>query len=919
MDNDQPAPSPLQRKLECSVPPGGAVAPLPAEPWSRPWEDVCAELDVAAELGLPHGEVLARRERYGANCLTEAKQESAWLILVNQFRGLIVLLLAVAVLVSFLSGALVEGFAVVAVLLINAAIGFFTEVHAVRSMEALRELGTVPATVRRQGQLQVVTSEELVPGDILVLEAGQVLGADARLLSVSQLQADESALTGESAPVTKQLAPVAAGVTLADRTSMVWRGTALTRGSGEAVVTATGVRTELGQVSELVAQASKESTPLERRLEQLGQRLVWVTLVIAVVVIALGILQGRDLLLMVQTGIALAVATIPEGLPIVATTSLARGMWRMAKRNALMNRLSAVETLGATSVIGTDKTGTLTENRMTVRRVLLPDAEVAVEGGAFETTGSFVSGEQQLDPAQQPLLAEALRLGALCNTAALREEPDQRTSGAVGDPLEIALLVAAARASLERPDLLRQHPVVYQHAFDAETKMMATYHQEPQGLLVAVKGAPEQVLPACSRLLTADGEQPLDDQGRAHWMAENERLAGTGLRMLAVARKTAGDQEEPPYQDLTLVGLMGLMDPPREDAAEALRLAHEAGIRVIMMTGDQAGTAAEVAKAVGLVAGEAGVVTGAELRPEAEWSEEDRERLVATTIFARVSPRQKLDLIDLHQQRGQIVGMTGDGVNDAPALKKADIGIAMGLRGTQVAREAADMILLDDAFASIVFAIEQGRVIFRNIRRFVVYLLSCNVAEIMTVTLASLVNAPLPILPLQILFLNLVTDVFPAMALGVGESEEGVMQRPPRPANEPVLAGRHWRTVALFGFIITVAVLGSLALALLWLHLPQPQAITVSFLTLALAQLWHVFNLRDPAANWWRNDIVQSKYIWGAVALCVALLAVALYVPAIAHLLHLEHIGPKAVGLAFGMSLLPLLAGQAIILPLRRK
>ncbi|MEN6549097.1 MAG: cation-transporting P-type ATPase [Armatimonadia bacterium] len=895
------------------------LAILPAQPWARDWQDVAAELNTSAELGLSHDEVLSRRDRYGTNCLAQAKPKSAWGILLHQFRSLIIALLAVAALVSFFSHAVAEGVAVLIVIVINTAIGFFTEIRAVRSMEALRDLGTVPATVRRHGQLQQITAEEVVPGDILVLEAGQVLSADARIVSASRLQADESTLTGESDPVAKHEPPVAAGTPLAERTSMLYRGTALNRGSGEAVVTAVGLATELGQVSEMIAEAEQDATPLEKRLDALGQRLVWITLVIAAAIIALGLMQGRAVLLMIETGIALAVATIPEGLPIVATAALARGMWRMARRNALISRLSAVETLGATSVVCTDKTGTLTENRMTVRRVVTAEGDYSVTGGAFETDGSFVRDGVAVEAAGDPLLRRTLMLGALCNTAGLHDGPQGRVSGAVGDPLEVALLVAAARAELEKPHLLEHYPLVRQEPFDPDLKMMATYHGDGRRVLVAVKGAPERVLSRCEHVLTAEGEVPLDDDARRLWMSRNEELGREGLRMVAAAQKYVDDPEEPPYEGLALVALIGLQDPPRQEVTEALRLARMAGVRVIMMTGDQATTAQQVAKAVGLVQEHDNApITGTDLPPAEEWSAEDKGRLLGTSIFARVSPRQKLDLIELHQQRDSIVAMTGDGVNDAPALEKADIGVAMGLRGTQVAKEAADMILLDDSFNTIIYAIEQGRVIFRNIRRFVLYLLSCNVAEIMTVTLASVVDAPLPILPLQILFLNLVTDVFPALALGVGEGEPGIMRRPPRDPHEPILATRHWIDIVIFGFTITVGVLGALGLSMFWLHLPEHEAITVSFLTLAVAQLWHVFNLRDPNSNWWRNDIVGNKYIWGAIALCGGLLVTALKLPVLANVLDLVNPGAMGLLVALGMSLLPLVVGQLVILPLKR-
>jgi Ca2+-transporting ATPase len=566
-----------------------------------------------------------------------------------------------------------------------------------------------------------------------------------------------------------------------------------------------------------------------------------------------------------QTAIALAVAAIPEGLPVVATIALARGMWRMAKRNALINRLSAVETLGATSVICTDKTGTLTENEMAVERFELVEGEEAKR--------------------------EALEIGVLCNDV----------SGDHGDPMERALLAAAEAAGIEREALLRRQPRVREVAFDPETRMMATFHRAEHGLRIAVKGAPEAVLDACG----------LDEKAMKEWLARNDALAGEGLRLLGLARGSARDAHAEPYRDLTFVGLVALRDPPRKDVREAIGRCRAAGIRVVMITGDQRNTAAAIAKAVGVADAETvEALPGSAIEPHDDLSDAQRAKLLEAKVFARVSPREKLNLIDLHQRSGAVVAMTGDGVNDAPALKKADIGIAMGQRGTEVAREAAAMVLKDDAFGTIVAAVEQGRVIFNNIRRFVIYLLSCNTSEVLVVGLASLAAMPLPLLPLQILFLNLVTDVFPALALGVGQGDPQVMSRKPRPASEALVERRHWLRIAVHGVAITASTLSAFAVALLALELAPRDAVTVSFLTLALAQLWHVFNMRDAEAGLLNNDIVHNRWIWGALALCLGLLAAAIYVPVLAETLQLGPPGAAAWGVILAFSLAPLAAGQ---------
>jgi len=883
------------------------------KPWAVPWREVLEALHVSGDDGLGSSEVQKRRRAYGPNRLRGAESKNAWRILVEQFKSLIVLLLAVAAGLSFAFGEWVEGVAVAVVIAINTAIGFITELKAVRSMEALQRMGSVDAKVRREGQAKVIPAEKLVPGDIVLLAGGDVVTADLRLIEASRLQVNESALTGESVPVGKGVKPVAEGAPLAERSSIVFKGTAVTRGAGEGVVVATGMQTELGRISSLVEEAEEEVTPLEKRLKQLGRRLIWVTLGIAALVIAAGVVAGKEVLLMVEAGIALAVASVPEGLPIVATVALARGMWRMARRNALINHLSAVETLGATNVILTDKTGTLTENQMTAVQVGLDAGRVEVAGEGLETTGEFLRDGERIDPADDQALWHALEAGVLCNDASLGQGDAEEKRTAVGDPLEVALLVMGAKAGLERDQLLERKPEVREEAFDSDSKMMATFHEEDGRYRVAVKGALEAVIEASLRVLAPAGERDLDDAEREAWQEQNARMAREGLRVLAVATKVVDDPDEAPYEDLTFLGLIGLLDPPREEVRPAIEAALGAGVRVVMVTGDQPATARNVAQAVGLVEDQdAEAIHGADLEEPDRLTPEERQRVLQAPIFARVSPKQKLDLIAAHQDEGYVVAMTGDGVNDAPALKKADIGVAMGQRGTQVAREAADMVLRDDAFSTIVVAIEQGRAIFGNIRKFVLYLLSCNVAEVMIVALASMVNAPLPIQPLQILFLNLVTDVFPALALGMGKGDPTVMDRPPRDPQEPIMTRHHWLEVGGYGLAITISVLGGFALALTRLGMNEARAVTLSFLSLALAQLWHVFNMRDRGTHLIRNDITRNLYVWGALVLCVALLLVAVYVPGLARLLGVVDPGTGGWALALGMSLVPLVIGQTL-------
>lgn len=874
-------------------------------PWSLSVEGATEELNVRTKNGLSAREVKQRRKQYGTNRLKETQKRSRWAILVDQVKSLIILLLVVAAVLSFSFGQWLEGISIVIAILLNGTIGFVTEVRAVRSMEALHRMTRITAKVRRDGQVQEIAAIDLVPGDVVVVGGGDVVTADLRLIEVSRLRADESALTGESVPAGKDTAAVPKDTELPDRKNMLFKGTAVTGGSGEGLVVATGMNTELGRISALTERAAEEVSPLEKRLNRLGRSLVWITLVIAVGVILVGLFTGRDVFTIVETAIALAVAAIPEGLPIVATIALARGMWRMAAHNALVNQLSAVETLGATNVICVDKTGTLTENRMTVTQILMA-------GSDPEHTNEFaVSGEHLDADAVRGQVEAAISIGVLCNNAALsNENGDDRAQG-VGDPMELALLVLGRLAGKERKDLLAAFPEVREEAFDPKTKMMATFHKENDDYRVAVKGAPEAVLEVCSQIRTAEGSAELSEAVREMWRDKNTLMAEKGLRVLAVAEKHEADEKAEAYNALCFVGLIGFVDPPRKEVPQAIARCTKAGIRVVMVTGDQAVTAKNIAVQVGLVDEEdPPVIPGHKLRPGDRMNKEEQKRLQHAPIFARVTPEQKLDLISLHQDNGAVVAMTGDGINDAPALQKADIGVAMGRRGTQVAVEAADMVLKDDAFATILVAVEQGRAIFDNLRKFILYLLSGNVSEIMIVVFALLVGAPLPLLPLQILYLNMIGDVFPALALGVGKGDPSKMLLPPRNPQEPILARRHWGAIIVYGVVISTVVLGAFGVALNTLQLSKSEGVTVSFLALAFARLWHVFNMRDRGSKLIRNDITCNPFVWGALVLCAGLLLLALFLPGLSLALDLIYPGHAGMALIIGSSIVPLIIGQ---------
>ena len=879
--------------------------------WSREAEDVLAALDVAAGQGLSTSEAQTRLREHGPNRLQAAKSTPAWKIFLRQWDNLIVLLLVAASGVSLALGQLLEAAAVAIALGVNVLIGFVTELQAVRSMEALRQLGEAKNRVLRGGEDVLVDSGDLVPGDILLFEGGDMVPADVRIFEASRLMADESALTGESAPVSKQAEAVAEDTGLAEQASMLFRGTFVTRGSGKGVVVATGMETQVGRIAHMVQEAEDKDTPLERRLEALGKRLLWLTLAVAAVIAAVGYATGMEPLLIFETSVALAVAAIPEGLPIVATIALARGMWRMAKKNAVVRELSAVETLGSASVVCTDKTGTLTENRLRVGRLLL---------AAEEDDQPYSELDWNRDAAQEPspgsVLYRLLRVSALCANADLPDTgPAGEDGDGRGDPLEVALLAAARDAGLGRGRLLEQYPEIREVAFDSETMMMATVHENQDGPLFLVKGAPKAVLEACA---------DLDESLRRTWQKANENLAADGFRVIAVADKTSASPDDDPYTGLTLLGLVGLEDPPRSEVNDAVEELNSAGIRVVMVTGDQLLTARAIAEDVGILE---------DSGDDCENPEPSRPGDCA--VFARVTPEQKLRLVEHLQKNGAVVAMTGDGVNDAPALRKADIGVAMGKRGTQVAQEAADIVLKDDAFGTIVDAVREGRIIFGNIRSFIIYLLSGNVGAILIVGASVLAGLPLPLLPLQILYLNMLNDVFPALALGVGPGGGHEMQRPPRAPDEPVLAKPQWAAVWTYGVLIAGTVLASFLVALgaveqgpAWLPDTVPQAaasvlpavpdgagrawaVSVTFLTLAFARTWHTFNMRDSRSHLLLNEVTRNPWAWGAAALCIGLLMLAMYWPALAVPLNLVPLGKAGWSLVLGMSLVPLAVVQA--------
>jgi len=881
------------------------------KPWALDHDKLVEKLDASIKDGLNNTEVKQRQKKYGKNILRRAKKRSVLEIFVSQFKSLLIGLLIVATIISILFGDLTQGIAIATVLGINTILGFFTELKAVRSVEALRDIGQVKTTVYREGKQKDVPADKLVPGDIILLKAGDVVTADVRLVEASKLRVDESILTGESVPVEKSFQSLDEDTPLAEQSNMLFKGTSITRGTGKGITVNIGMKTQIGKIGTLVEDVSDQETPLERRLQSFGQKMFIAILAIAVAVTILGILSGKDVFVMIETGIALSIATVPEGLPVVATIALARGVWQMAKRNAVVNRLSSVQTLGTTTVIDTDKTGTLTENQMTVVNIILDSKNVKVTGEGLAAEGDFVIDDKVIDLNNNENLKELIINGILCNNASINDQTKNKIE-ATGEPMEIGLLVVGLKAGFDRKKILKELPQEAKKAFDPEVKMMATIHKEDGKYRFAVKGAPESVLESCKNILTNDGQKPFSDERKDEWQQKIKELAESGLRLLAVANKISDSKDEEAFENLSFLGLVGFLDPAREDVPNAIKLCKKAGINVVMITGDHPETAKNIAFEVGIVDDQktANVIVGKELKDIDNLTEKDKERLLDTHIFARVNPEQKLQLVNIQQQKGSVVAMTGDGVNDAPALKKADIGIAMGQRGTQVAREASDMVLKDDNFSSIVSAIHSGRVIFDNIRNFVFYLLSCNISEVIIISVASVLGLPLPLLPLHILYLNMITDVFPALALGVGEGDSNIMDRSPRNKKEGILKRSHWRDMLIYGGIMASEVMAIFLLGLYYFHFNYEKVVTMSFLTLAFTQLVHVFNVRNKESSLIYNNVSTNKYVWLAIALCVGLLLITIFIVPLANLLKLVELDFFSWILVAAFSMIVFVIGQ---------
>ena len=824
-----------------------------------------------ADCGLSAAEARRRLTQYGANELEAARAISPWSILLEQFKNVLIIILIVAVVLSAFLGHAIEALAIAVIVLFAALLGFYQEFRAERAIEALRQLAAPTAAVLRDGQELTVPARELVTGDIIYLRMGDKVPADARLIEAANLKADEAALTGESVPVEKlaQALPIAA-LPVGDRKNMVYAGTAVTYGRGCAVVVATGMQTEFGQIAQSLQTVEHARTPLQQNLDRLGKALARAALAIVAVIGAIGLLRGQPLLEMIIFGIALAVAVVPEALPAVVTISLALGVQRMARRNALVRRLPAVETLGSVSVICSDKTGTLTKDEMTARKIFVAGKMIEVSGAGYEPKGTFSINGAMIEPPGP--LRTLLRAASLASDAHLVRESDHGWN-IKGDPTEGALLVAAAKAGLNKADLDAKFPRVSEIPFTSESKRMTTLHATPGGTVACAKGAPEVILNACARVELDDGIAPLDAAGKESILRAARQMAEEALRVLGAAHKPKAQLQDAEY-DMIFLGLVGMIDPPRPEAKTAIETCGRAGIKPIMITGDHPITAAAVARELGLLT-DGQVLTGGQLDALSDADfERDVERL---SVYARVSPAHKLRVVTALQKNRHFVAMTGDGINDAPALKKADIGVAMGITGTDVTKEAADMTLTDDNFASIVAAVEEGRGVFENIKKYLMFLLSCNLGEIVLLAGATLLGWPLPLSAVQILYINLATDGLPALALAVDPHEEDLMKRTPRdprtgiftrPVMILMIAGGLWS--ALVNLLMFSWALGS--------GRSLQEAMTMVFAGLVLVEFFKAYNYRSDRHSFLRRPFA-NKWLNLAIAWETLLLFVVVYLP----------------------------------------
>ncbi len=829
---------------------------------------------------------------HGKNQLQEAIKTPLWVKFLLQFKDVMVIILLVASIIAGFMGELTDTAIILFVVIINATLGVLQESKAEKALEALRKMSAPYVKVRRNGTIEEIKAEDLVPGDIVFLEAGDNISADLRLLESFSLKIEEAALTGESVPSEKHIAAInQADTPLGDRKNMAYMGSSVTYGRGIGVVTATGMKTEVGKIAGYISQQDTEQTPLQQKLSELGKYLTIGILAVAAVIFAVGLLRDREPFEMLLTAVSLAVAAIPEGLPAIVTIVLALGVQRMSKSNAIIRKLPAVETLGCTDIICSDKTGTLTQNKMTVKEIYLNDSI---------TTSAKLSK----DNADADIF---MKIMVLCNDSKIKGIQQDKLE-VIGDPTETALVTYGYQVNYEKNQLELELPRVEELPFDSERKLMSTLHEEKEGILVLTKGAPDVLLKHCSSILLAGIQQPMDQAALDKIQAANSKLAEGALRVLAMAYKRLPSIPEALTpsaieDELTFVGLVGMIDPPREEVKDAVRLCGEAGIRPIMITGDHRDTAAAIAKELNIITSENQVLTGAELNMLSE--EQFQEVIENYSVYARVSPEHKVRIVKAWKSRGKVVAMTGDGVNDAPALKIADIGVGMGITGTDVTKSVSDMVLSDDNFSTIVVAIKEGRKIYGNIRKAIQFLLSANIGEVITLFVATMLNWTI-LLPIHILWINLVTDTFPALALGVEKEDSDIMQQPPRDAKSSIFSEGVGFKIIYQGMLEAVITLSTYYLGLSW-YSPEI-AVTMAFATLGLIQLCHSYNVRSNTKSAFSKSLPRNPYLLLANISSGLLLVMVIVIPQLNSIFKVQHLSLQQWGIvvAAALSIIPI-------------
>jgi Ca2+-transporting ATPase len=879
-------------------------------------QDVAKELGTDLKRGLETAKAAARLVQLGPNELVERKGPSFWKLLLNQFNQFLVIILIVSALISFGLGEWLDGGAILTIVILNAIIGVVQESKAEEALAALKKLAAPEAKVIRDGHQITVPARELVPGDLVVLETGNYLPADLRLVESVNLRIDEASLTGESVPVEKQaevLLP--AESSLGDRYNCAYMSTIITYGRGRGIVVESGMNTEIGHIAEMIQSYKEEPTPLQVKLDQLGKWLGWGALAVCGIVFVAGWLQGREVLEMFMVAVSLAIAAVPEGLTAVVTICLALGLQRMIKRHALIRKLPAVETLGSATAICSDKTGTLTQNEMTAVQMYVDRTLLTITGEGYRPEGAFEDDGRAVDLGGYPGSRLLLRGAALCNDAYLEKGEDDSWR-MVGDPTEGAFVVAAAKADLWQEDLVKDYPRLEEIPFDSSRKRMTTFHPDPRygGYVAYVKGAPDLLLELADKVVEDGTERSLTEEKRRRILEVNESLASNALRVLGVAYRPLAELPALPTakvveQHLTFVGLVGMIDPARPEVKDAVAVARQAGIKTVMVTGDYKNTALAIAKELELISGEAVALTGVELDrlTDAEFAVQVEE----VDVYARVSPAHKVRIVQALKERGHVVAMTGDGVNDAPALKRANIGVAMGITGTDVSKETADMVLTDDNYASIVSAVEEGRSIYSNIRKFVYYLLSCNMGEIMIVFLATLFGWPVPLTAIQLLTLNLVTDGAPALALGLEEGDPDIMDRPPRPVNEPVINREMVGGIVVQTVAITVAILSAFVIGLKWYPDQVVRAQTMAFATLSVSELLRAYTSRSEHYALSQIGLFSNKYMQWAVGGSLIIILAVVYLPFLNLFFDTQPLGLREWAVMLPLILVPSLAAEA--------